>query len=54
VSSPDAGAAPEAVPDGPGEAGKLTRIFERSLCPMVTVDRSRRYVEVNASDRSCR
>jgi DNA-binding CsgD family transcriptional regulator len=45
------GAAAKAVLDARGEAGKLTRIFEHSFVPMVMVDGSRRYVEVNASAR---
>jgi ATP/maltotriose-dependent transcriptional regulator MalT len=45
------GAAAQAVLDARGEAGKLPRIFERSFVPMVMVDSSRRYVEVNASAR---
>jgi DNA-binding CsgD family transcriptional regulator len=39
------------VLDARGEAEKLTRIFEHSVVPMVMVDRSRRYVEVNAAAR---
>jgi PAS domain S-box-containing protein len=45
------GAAVEAVLDARGEAPRLKRIFEHSPVPMVMVDGSRRYVEVNHSAR---
>jgi DNA-binding CsgD family transcriptional regulator len=45
------GAAAEAVLGARGQAGKLTRIFERSHVPMVMVDGSRRHVEVNRPAR---
>jgi ATP/maltotriose-dependent transcriptional regulator MalT len=45
------GAAAAAVFDARGEARKLKRIFEHSHVPMVMVDATRRYVEVNRSAR---
>ncbi|MEA2247212.1 MAG: hypothetical protein QOH46_1741 [Solirubrobacteraceae bacterium] len=45
------GAATEPVLDARDEAPKLKRIFERSHVPMVMVDGSRRYVEVNRPAR---
>jgi DNA-binding CsgD family transcriptional regulator len=45
------GAAAEAVLGARGESRKLTAIFERSHVPMVMVDATRRYVEVNRPAR---
>jgi DNA-binding CsgD family transcriptional regulator len=45
------GAAVEAVLDARGDSQKLKRIFQHSNVPMVMVDRSRRYVEVNRPAR---
>jgi PAS domain-containing protein len=45
------GAAAEAVFGARGDARKLERIFEHSRVPIVMVDASRRYVEVNRSAR---